>query len=93
MRQRVFSTARRWISKGGECHPGPPADGLDCRWQVRRRMTVTVERIDGGKLRARWTWDDAVITSASAAPEAFAWQGRLVSRDGGTRSWKRLVQS
>jgi hypothetical protein len=23
-------------------------------------LIITVERIDGGKLRARWTWDDAV---------------------------------
>ena len=27
------------------------------------------------------------------SPESFAWQGRLLSRDGGTRTWKRLVQS
>jgi hypothetical protein len=24
------------------------------------KLTITVEHIDGGKLRARWTWDDAV---------------------------------
>jgi hypothetical protein len=31
------------------------------------------------------------ITSTSAAAEAFVWQGRLVSGDGGTRTWKPFV--